>query len=110
MQNLVVYGKGVKYFFAKEGYLNSAEQLIRECETIEEAQELANHLNKVLRGGRIQFNGYSVVYGKGIESFFIIEGDIPNKHELLIEHFDTKTEAIDKAEELNELNEMNGDK
>lgn len=35
MKNLVVFGKGVKCFFAKEGYLNNAEQLIKECDTIE---------------------------------------------------------------------------
>lgn len=104
MKNLVVFEKGVKCFFAKEGYLNSAEQLIKECDTTEEAQELSNHLNRVLDGERLKFNGYSVVYGKGIESFFIIEGDIPNKHELLIERFETKEEALLKAEELNEMN------
>lgn len=53
MKNLVVFGKGVECFFAKEGYLNNAEQLIKECDTIEEAEEVANHLNKVLRGGRV---------------------------------------------------------
>lgn len=104
MQNLVVYGKGVSYFFAKEGYLNSAEQLIKVCETIEEAQELANHLNKVLRGERIPFNGYSVVYGKGVQSFFIIEGKEVNKHELLIESFEEKEEAEKKRDQLNKNN------
>lgn len=64
MKNLVVFGKGVNYFFAKEGYINEAEQLIKEYDTIEEAQELSNHLNRVLRGERLKFNGYSVVYGK----------------------------------------------
>lgn len=106
MKNLVVYGKGVDYFFAKEGYLNSAEQLIKVCETIEEAQELANHLNKVLRGEQIPFNGYSVVYGKGVEAFFIVEGDKANKHELLIESFETKEEAEKKRNELNKKNEL----
>lgn len=107
MKNLVVYGKGVESFFAKEGYLKSAEQLIKECDTIKEAKEIANHLNRVIRGERIQFNGYSVVYEKGVESFFIIEGDEANEHELLIERFETKKEALLKVEELNE---MNGDK
>lgn len=106
MKNLVVYGKGVNYFFAKEGFLNEAEQLIRDCETIEEAQELANHLNKVLRGERLPFNGYSVVYGKGVEAFFIIEGDKANKHELLIETFETKEEAEKERNELNKKNEL----
>lgn len=104
MKNLVVFGKGVECFFAKEGYLNEAEQLIKECDTIEEAKELSNHLNRVRRGERLSFNGYSAVYGKGVESFFIIDGDIPNKHELLIERFETKIEATLKAEELNEMN------
>lgn len=55
MKNLVVFGKGVNYFFAKEGYINEAEQLIKEYDTIEEAQELSNHLNRVLRGERLKF-------------------------------------------------------
>lgn len=104
MKNLVVFGKGVECFFAKEGFVNSAEQLIKECETLEEAKELSNHLNRVRRGERLQFNGFSVVYGKGVESFFIIDGDIPNEHELLIERFETKEKAILKSEELNEMN------
>lgn len=104
MKNLVVFGKGVECFFAKEGFVNSAEQLIKECETLEEAKELSNHLNRVSRGERLHFNGFSVVYGKGVESFFIIDGDTPNKHELLIERFETKEEAMLKVEELNEMN------
>nr|DAV26827.1 MAG TPA: hypothetical protein [Caudoviricetes sp.] len=106
MQNLVVYGKGVNHFFSKEGYLNSAEQLIKVCETIEEAEELANHLNKVLRGERLPFKGYSVVYGKGVESFFIIEGNKVNSCELFIESFDSKEEARKKRDELNKKNEL----
>lgn len=104
MKNLVVFRKGVECFFAKEGFLNNAEQLIKECDTIEEAKELSNHLNRVRRGERLKFNGYSVVYGKGVETFFIIEGDIPNKHELLIERFEAKEEAMLKVEKLNEMN------
>lgn len=104
MKNLVVFGKGIECFFAKEGFLNEAEQLIKECDTLEEAEELANHLNRVRRGERLQFNGYSVVYGKGVESFFIIEGDEVNEHELLIERFETKEQATLKVEELNENN------
>lgn len=104
MKNLVVFGKGVECFFAKEGFVNSAEQLIKECDTIREAKELANHLNRVLGGERIKFNGYSIVYGKFVESFYIIEGDIPNKHELLIKRFETREKAILKSEELNEMN------
>lgn len=104
MKNSVVFGKGIECFFAKEGFLNSAEQLIKECDTIEEAKELANHLNRVRRGEQLQFNGYSVVYGKGVESFFMIDGDEANEHELLIERFETKEEATLKVEELNEMN------
>lgn len=106
MKNLVVFGKGVECFFAKEGYLNEAEQLIKECDTLEEAEELSNHLNRVRRGERLKFNGYSVVYGKGIESFFIIEGKEVNKHELLIESFEEKEEAQKKRDELNKKNEL----
>lgn len=106
MRNLVVYGKGVNHFFAKERYLNDAEQLIKECETIEEAEELANHLNKVLRGERLPFNGYSVVYGKGVECFFIIEGNEANSCELFIESFESKEEAQKKRDELNKKNEL----
>lgn len=29
MKSLVVYGKGINYFFATKDYLNSAEQLIK---------------------------------------------------------------------------------
>lgn len=104
MKKLVVFGKGVECFFAKEGFLNSAEQLIKECDTIEEAKKLSNHLNRVRRGERLSFNGYSVVYGKGVESFFMIDGDEANEHEVLIEHFETKEEAMFKVEELNEMN------
>lgn len=106
MKNLVVFGKGVNYFFAKEGYINEAEQLIKEYDTIEEAEELANHLNKVLRGERLPFNGYSVVYGKGVECFFIIEGNKANSCELFIESFESKEEAQKKRDELNKKNEL----
>lgn len=104
MKNFVVFGKGVELFYAKENVVNLYEQLIKECDTFEEAKELSYHLNRVRRGERLQFNGYSVVYGKGVESFFIIDGDEANEHELLIEHFETKKEAMLKVEELNEMN------
>ena len=106
MKNLVVYGKGIDCFFAKEGFLISAEQLIRECDTIEEAKEIANHLNKVLRGGRVPFDGYSVVYGKGVECFFVIEGDKVNDSELFIESFKTEEEAFEKRNQLNKMNDL----
>ena len=106
MKNLVVYGKGIDCFFEKEGSLNSAEQLIRECDTIKEAKEMAKHLNKVLRGGRVPFDGYSVVYGKGVEYFFIIEGDEVNDSELLIASFETEEEALEKRNQLNKMNDL----
>lgn len=104
MKNLVVYGKGVKFFFAKKDYLNNTEQLIKECDTIEEAGEIAHHLNKVLRGERFPFNGYSVVYGKGIEMFFVIDGKEISDCEVLIETFETLEEARNKRDKLNKMN------
>lgn len=104
MKNFVVFGKGVEYFYAKEDFVNLYEQLIKECDTFEEAKELSNHLNRVRRGERLKFNGYSVVYGKGVEFFFVIEGDGTNPHELLIETFETKEEAEEMRKKLNKKN------
>lgn len=70
MKSLVVFGKGVECFFAKEVYLNSCEQLIKECDTFKEAKELASHLNRVRCGERLQFNGYSVVCGNGTHELY----------------------------------------
>ena len=105
MKHLVVYGEGVKYFYETEDKILEKQHLIKECDTFEEARELAYHLNKVLRGKRFRFNGYSVVYGKGLDSFFVIDGDeVIKDYELLIESFETEEEAQDKALNLNEIN------
>jgi hypothetical protein len=104
MKNLVVYDKCIKSFFAKKEYINSTEQLIKECNTIEEAGEIAHHLNKVLRGERFPFNSYSVVYGKGVEMFFVIDGTEISDCKVLIETFETLEEAINKRDELNKMN------
>lgn len=104
MKNLVVYGKGVKCFYARVSNISEKQQIIKECDTFEEAEEMAHHLNKVLRGERFPFNGYSVVYGKGIEMFFVIDGKEISDCEVLIETFETLEEAINKRDELNKMN------
>ena len=104
MKSLVVYGKGINYFFAKDGNIFEKEQLIRECDTFEKAEEMAEHLNRVLYGERLNFNGYSVVYGKGADNFFVINGDKTNKYEVLIESFETEKQAESKASDLNKIN------
>lgn len=104
MKNLVVYDEGIKCFYARVSNISEKQHIIKECDTFEEAKELAWNLNKVLRGERFPFNGYSVVYGEGIEKFFVIDGTETNEYELFIESFENEEEAEAKALSLNEIN------
>lgn len=106
MKSLVVYGEGIKCFYARVSDISEKQHIIKECNTLEEAEEMAHNLNRVLNGEHFPFNGYSVVYGKGSQEFFIINGDETTKDEVLIESFKTEEEAESKANNLNEINKV----